>query len=128
HIRRRVALEGGKVRKPAWSHLADFTLQAQDARPNRRRAFERRDRRHAVSHHQLELAGVVAVREHPGVAAAEDRHTRLERRLEALPLLGDRRWLRLLSSFPTGVLRRRVNDRQGWAKRHSPLDHQLENL
>src|SRR5204863_3886541 len=111
YIRRRVAIEGGKVRKRAWSHLADFTLPAQHARPNRRRALERRDRRHAVGHHQLELAGVVAVREHAGVAAAEDRHARLERRLEALPFLGDRRWLRLLFFLPTGVLRRRVDDR-----------------
>src|SRR6185503_13546536 len=61
------------------------------ARGRRGGALQRVGRVHPVVHHQLDLAGVVAVREDADVAAAEDRDAGVERRLEAGALAGDAR-------------------------------------
>ena len=60
-------------------------------------------RRHAVVHHHLQLARVVAVAEHAHVAPGEDGDALVERRLERRPLVNDRR--RLVRPMRQGLLR-----------------------
>ena len=83
---------------------------------------------HAVVHHELELARVVAVREDPDVAATGDRDAGVERRLEARALVRDRRRLWRLALLPAGVLRRRVAGGKRRAERDVVLFHQAKHV
>src|SRR4026209_287819 len=80
---RRVAINGNEIRQESFLHLPDARVHVQDASGDGRRALQRGLCRHAVVVHQLDLAGVVAVRKDADVAAAQDRHPSVEGGLEA---------------------------------------------
>ena len=76
-----IAVDGDEVgEQPGSTRRSDRPGAARARRPRSR--SQRIGGGHAVVHHQLELARVVAVREHADVAAAEDRDAGVERSLE----------------------------------------------
>ena len=80
---RRVALDRDEVGQQARLDRADAIVEVEQPRVDRRRGLHGVERTHAVVHHQLQLAHVVAVRVDADVAAEAHRHAGLERRLEA---------------------------------------------
>src|SRR5262245_18355387 len=124
-IFRRSAVDGDEIRQQSLLHLPEARVDVQHASGDGRRALQRRFRRHAIVDHQLYLAGIVAVREDADVAAAQNRHARVERRLEAGTLPRDARGLRSSALLPSRILRRRVTGRERWTVRDVLLLHQL---
>src|SRR5262245_39599927 len=84
-----IAVHCDEICEEPLGHAADLGVHFERLGIDRGRGFECVDRRHPIRDHQLDLARVVAVREHADVRATRDRDTGGERGLEALALAGD---------------------------------------
>ena len=127
-VARRIAIDRDHVGQQAALDRTDARVHVEDARGDRGRALQRVHGRHAVVHQHLDLACVVAMREDADVAAADDRHTGVERRLEARALPRDAGRLGIHTLLPAAILRRRVAGRERRAQGDAVFLHQLKDL